>query len=243
MYWKDINSIILPLFLSEATPVEKNRDNALSEAHKKVVEYCRELPLGKHPNSSYLCRLQIESDCLDRDKAKACDLLAQLKDLERRARDSQYALKEKKEHDQFFCHAGAPAPEIIGKFEQNQNVFAVPAMTSNIREEDLRKLSQSSQAKWNEMQALIKKVRLASYSRSCQKNSDCRAIPVGHKSCGGALGAIAFSGQLSFEGDLKKIESLDREINREAGYASTCNIDPNPTATCQQNLCELLMYL
>lgn len=240
MLWKDVNNIILPLFLSTATPVEKNRDTFLIEAHKKVAEYCRDTPLGKHPNSSYLCRIQIESDCLDKDKSRACDLLAQLKDLERRARDSQYALKDKKEHEYFLCHSGTPDLSPKGNWDQHEQGYAVPTMTGNLSEEEIRKLSSGTQAKVKAMNELIRMVASASYSRSCQKNSDCKAIPVGHKACGGALGEIAFSGKLSFESELKKIEELDREINKEAGLASNCSINPMPEAVCRTNLCEVM---
>lgn len=77
----------------------------------------------------------------------------------------------------------------------------------------------------------------------CDSDGQCRTIGVGAKACGGPERYLAWS---SKDGDGSRLKALVRqhaELRRqedaESGMMSTCNLIPDPGATCQAGQCVL----
>ncbi|MFL5783973.1 MAG: hypothetical protein ACJ76H_05130 [Bacteriovoracaceae bacterium] len=249
MQWADISNIILPLFISNAMPLEKERDTTLSLAHQKVIEYCRDTPLGKMENSSYVCRIQIESDCKDFHKEKACDLLTKLKDWEQSARDKQIAAREKKKETMFWCVVAppriSPPADVVNK---EQPVRLIAAVIPKIKLEagslnmdgDLSWTSKYSigiQEKINRLISLGGKIRLSDLTVNCSEDSQCKVQGMGDKGCGGFVSSIYYSGSPAVISDILEFNKLDDELNNLLQFGSTCEYHQLYQPVCQFNRC------
>lgn len=78
---------------------------------------------------------------------------------------------------------------------------------------------------------------------SCDSDAQCRTIGVGAKACGGPERYLAWS---SKDGDGSRLKALveqhaalRRQEDAASGMMSTCNLIPDPGATCQAGQCVL----
>lgn len=77
----------------------------------------------------------------------------------------------------------------------------------------------------------------------CDSDAQCRTIGVGAKACGGPERYLAWS---SKDGDGSRLKALveqhaalRRQEDAARGMMSTCNLIPDPGATCQAGQCVL----
>lgn len=77
----------------------------------------------------------------------------------------------------------------------------------------------------------------------CDSDAQCRTIGVGAKACGGPERYLAWS---SKDGDGSRLKALveqhaalRRQEDAASGMMSTCNLIPDPGATCQAGQCVL----
>ena len=72
--------------------------------------------------------------------------------------------------------------------------------------------------------------------------SQCKAIPIGDKPCGGPCGYLVYSSQESNEATLQslveKYNELDRIRNEEEGRMSTCDFATEPELTLSDGACR-----
>jgi hypothetical protein len=91
-------------------------------------------------------------------------------------------------------------------------------------------------AAWRQLQAEIGAAR-------CDAPSQCKTLAVGDKACGGPERYVAFSSTASDPGRLARLAvqytDASRRDNEREGLMSTCNIVPDPGATCQAGRCVL----
>ncbi|RZS57918.1 hypothetical protein [Sphaerotilus mobilis] len=95
--------------------------------------------------------------------------------------------------------------------------------------------------------ALQQRIEQAIGSPSCQQDSDCRTLPIGQKSCGGPEAYLPWSvktvtspARQQALADLARQHAQVREAeHRASGRMSTCNVLPDPGATCQARRCVL----
>lgn len=71
--------------------------------------------------------------------------------------------------------------------------------------------------------------------------SQCRAVPVGEKPCGGPLEyrlyAASGDAELTILRLAGKVGALDAEANEQFSYSSTCDVTPEPTPRLVQGIC------
>ncbi|MCB1176973.1 MAG: hypothetical protein KDK36_05280, partial [Leptospiraceae bacterium] len=79
---------------------------------------------------------------------------------------------------------------------------------------------------------------------TCQSESTCKSLALGHKACGGPSSYLIYSTELTNEELLSsKVYQYNEYIlylqnKYEAGYASTCSFIQSPTLSCVNNLCQ-----
>jgi len=76
---------------------------------------------------------------------------------------------------------------------------------------------------------------------ACSADTECRAIPVGARACGGPTGYRAYSTASAASADIDTLAQRQRELSAEAARAShqlsPCFMLANPGARCYQNKC------
>lgn len=239
MQWESLNHIILPLFISTATPVEKERDAIMNQAHKEVLAYCKDMPMAKQKDYSYPCRLQIEADCLEYEKNKACDLLAKLKFAEKDARDKQLQAREKKKDSTFWCVVKMPE-DIPGRFFQpGEGIPYTPRSINLTSDEEMKKFSQPIQDEMMRLRRIAKKISAQRVPINCSKNSDCKVEGVG-QGCGRHFVAYsATQGQPQIIQDILTFDQLDDQIKAHRGDLAECAVMiPEHFAVCRENMCS-----
>lgn len=92
-------------------------------------------------------------------------------------------------------------------------------------------------------QALWKKIQDEIGTAECDNASQCRTMPVGHKSCGGPEGYVAYSTK---SGNTARLLALGEQYaaarkaeNERSGMLSNCMVERDPGATCVANRCVL----
>lgn len=84
--------------------------------------------------------------------------------------------------------------------------------------------------------------RLAS-AGACRVDTDCVALPMGLKACGGPEGFVATLATGSHRAELDRAlagyDRARREQIARTGELSTCMIEPNPGARCHDGRCTL----
>ncbi len=238
MPWESLNHIILPLFISTATPVEKQRDTIMSSSHAQVLAYCKDMPMTKSKDYSYPCRLQIEADCQDLSNNKACDLLAKLKDAERDAREKQILAREKVKDTTFWCKVRFEWEREPAQ-EKKERVF-VQAGSMDL-DGDLKwtgKFSTEVREKIQRLKDLGQQIRSMNLPVSCSRDSDCHVQGIGDKGCGGFVSSVYYSGNPSVIQDILTFNKLDDELNRIIQNASTCDYHMLYVPKCEQNICS-----
>lgn len=93
-------------------------------------------------------------------------------------------------------------------------------------------------------QALWKKIQDEIGTAECDNASQCRTMPVGHKSCGGPEGYVAYSTKT---GNTARLLALGEQYaaarkaeNERSGMLSNCMVERDPGATCVANRCVLV---
>ena len=91
---------------------------------------------------------------------------------------------------------------------------------------------------------LLQKIQEEIGSAECDNASQCKTLPVGHKSCGGPEGYLAYSTK---SGNGKQLMALAEQYaaarkaeNERSGMLSNCMMEPDPGATCVANRCVLV---
>lgn len=92
--------------------------------------------------------------------------------------------------------------------------------------------------------ALWKKIQEEIGTAECDNASQCRTMPVGHKSCGGPEGYVAYSTKA---GNTERLLALGEQYaaarkaeNERSGILSNCMMERDPGATCVANRCVLV---
>ena len=84
---------------------------------------------------------------------------------------------------------------------------------------------------------------LAESNRSCTNGSQCVAVVVGFKGCGGPR-AYTYTSQnnnlAAIETLSLNLQNLEREHWNRSGQASTCEMVLPPTLDCQVGLCQIV---
>lgn len=241
MQWESLNHIILPLFISTASPVEKQRDTIMSTSHQQVLAYCKDMPMAKAKDYSYPCRQQIEVDCLDQSNNKACDLLSKLKDAEKEAREKQIAAREKIKDSTFWCRVVYEWEKEPKRLPGNAKVekISLRAGSFNI-DDDLKwaaKYSEEVKGKLERLISLGNQIRQSDLPVSCSRDSDCRVQGIGDKGCGGYVSSIYYSGAPSVISDIVMFNQLDDEMNGILQFGSTCDYHMLYVPKCSENIC------
>lgn len=90
---------------------------------------------------------------------------------------------------------------------------------------------------------LLQRITAAIGSAACQKQADCRTLPVGAKACGGPARWVAWSAAQSDGAQLQawaaELDALQRQRQAAEGLMSTCSIVPDPGAVCRAGQCVL----
>lgn len=96
---------------------------------------------------------------------------------------------------------------------------------------------QMHQDLWQQIQAEIG-------SASCDSSTQCRTMPVGHKSCGGPERYAAYSTK---SGDRARLLAMGEQYaaarkaeNERGGMVSNCMMERDPGATCVASRCVLM---
>lgn len=100
------------------------------------------------------------------------------------------------------------------------------------------KREQTREAYRAELESLMNENKVA-----CKIASDCNALPVGSRSCGGPTEYVLISKgtqakiQSAATDLIKTIDELDRARNASSGLAGTCDVMEKPAVTCQAGAC------
>lgn len=93
-------------------------------------------------------------------------------------------------------------------------------------------------------QGLWQKIEAEIGSASCDSASQCRTMPVGHKSCGGPERYAAYSAK---SGDSARLLAMGEQYaaarkaeNERSGMVSNCMLESDPGATCVARRCVLM---
>ncbi len=240
MQWESLNHIILPLFLTTASPVEKQRDSIMSSSHQMILAYCKEMPMAKSKDYSYPCRQQIEADCMD-SNSKACDLLAKLKDAERDAREKQLLAREKIKDTTFWCRSdfGFQKDPVRDPAKETDWSIYVTAGSLNLDSDSKAESTYSPEVreKIQKLKNLRKQIQESKLPVSCSTDSDCKVQGVGDKGCGGFVSSVYYSGSPTVISDILAFNKLDDELNNILQNGSTCEYHMLYIPKCSENRC------
>lgn len=91
---------------------------------------------------------------------------------------------------------------------------------------------------------LLQKIRDEIGMAECDNASQCKTLPIGHKSCGGPEGYLAYSTK---SGNSERLLALAGQYaaarkaeNERSGMLSNCRMEPDPGATCVASRCVLV---
>ncbi|MES2349761.1 MAG: hypothetical protein V4641_19535 [Pseudomonadota bacterium] len=91
--------------------------------------------------------------------------------------------------------------------------------------------------------ALWQRIQSANAVNSCERDSQCHSMAVGAKACGGPENYLAWSDNNADAAKLKQLveqhAAARRDEDARAGLMSTCQVTPDPGATCRAGRCEL----
>ena len=84
-------------------------------------------------------------------------------------------------------------------------------------------------------------------NKQCHTSSDCVALPVGAKTCGGASDYIVYSKLSPYTDDIEKLATLtsklEKEYNQENSEDGPCSVIGAPTVTCSFYICQRSSFL
>jgi hypothetical protein len=91
--------------------------------------------------------------------------------------------------------------------------------------------------------ALWRRIQAANADQRCERDSQCHSIGVGAKACGGPESYLAWSDRNAGAATLQQLveqhAAARRDEDARAGMMSTCQLTPDPGATCRAGRCEL----
>ena len=94
-----------------------------------------------------------------------------------------------------------------------------------------------------EMSRLFSEIEKTIGTASCTSSSQCGALPVGVKACGGYSRYLPFSAVNTDVDYLKNLSAQFNELstrhNELIGAISDCMIQPPPTPVCMNGMCQL----
>ncbi|MBK7891284.1 MAG: hypothetical protein IPJ84_10680 [Bdellovibrionales bacterium] len=123
---------------------------------------------------------------------------------------------------------------------QNAKRSRQPASPPSADSSPAPRKKQSRQAYRDEVTRLINEAGLA-----CKDDSDCNAIPLGTRICGGAAEYAIISRTVTAQfGDRltelqATIEEMDRAQQKESGMMGICSVLEKPIARCLKSLCAI----
>ncbi len=94
---------------------------------------------------------------------------------------------------------------------------------------------------------LLQRIEQGIGTPACQRDSDCRTLPIGQKSCGGPEAYLPWSVQTVPTPERQKaLSDLARQhaqarsaAHQASGMMSNCSVLPDPGATCKAQRCVL----
>ena len=210
--------------------------------------------MAKFKDYSYPCRQQIEADCLESGKDKACDLLAKLKDAERDAREKQILAREKNKDSTFWCKYSPPivvpvkdpewkigkAKPVIRNPGSSDDFLDFTSQSPNLLSEaETRKFSPAIQGQMIKLHELWEKISESRIPLRCKSDSDCKVEGIG-RGCGRRfIYYSTFQGDPSIIQDILAFDKLDGEIKDQRGDLLECAvIYPKHEAVCWENKCK-----
>lgn len=79
---------------------------------------------------------------------------------------------------------------------------------------------------------------------SCKTVSDCTALPIGHRACGGPNSFIVASklnpSLAALTQSIELVTKAERDANSKLGLMSICSVEMPPTVGCNSGVCEAL---
>ena len=88
---------------------------------------------------------------------------------------------------------------------------------------------------------LLKQIQAEIGSAECDNAAHCKTMPVGHKSCGGPEGYLAYSTKSGNSGKLlalgEQYAAARRAENARSGMMSNCMMEQDPGAVCVARRC------
>jgi hypothetical protein len=92
-------------------------------------------------------------------------------------------------------------------------------------------------------QGMLQNIKAQIGDAACDSASQCRTMPLGHKSCGGPEGYIAYSTKSGNTAGLLELgtqyAAARKAENQDSGMVSNCMLVTDPGATCAANRCVL----
>ncbi len=94
-------------------------------------------------------------------------------------------------------------------------------------------------------QSLKKEITLLNNDLHCKKRSDCEALELGAKPCGGPMAYLTVSKKNKKHSEIKKKVAQymdnDKTLNQLDPVLSTCDVTPLPKLECVKNSCKELI--
>jgi hypothetical protein len=89
----------------------------------------------------------------------------------------------------------------------------------------------------------LARIRAMIGTPGCSSDAQCHTLAIGHKSCGGPEGYLAWSSASTSQAELQALGERYKEERRAAdaasGMVSTCRFMPDPGAVCRAGTCQL----
>ncbi len=227
----------------------------IDESVQELRNYCPENV------ELYLCRVQVQSDCENGDRGKACKTLNRIVEYEMshiqkvtkvKLVSSTPSLVTPVDQSKLGCPSPLQ-PKVIDRAPAAlpvvMNDIVVQRGSPNITNvSDEKLIEMENKPQWiplfreknRAIEDLRNQINKSQVQVQCNNDSDCRVQPFGVHGCGGYEGSFSYSvinGTPGIIGDVVRFTQLDGEL-RIAGYASTCSIYLVPKPQCWNNLCQ-----
>lgn len=100
-------------------------------------------------------------------------------------------------------------------------------------------------AKDESAESLMQRLRALEASSTCKAASECHALPVGERMCGGPAAWLAMSSANLAEAQplAARVTALSKIANQKAaaeGIAGTCEYLPEPAVGCVNGYCRII---
>lgn len=91
-----------------------------------------------------------------------------------------------------------------------------------------------------ESERLLAEIKAKIGTASCEADSDCATLPIGHKACGGPTSYLVYSTKTAKADELEALARQQKDAARSAipeGMVSNCMMEMPPKAVCQAKMC------